>query len=99
MSGASRSSCNGQKRRGRLDGASKLTDDWVDREAEAFHAFGTLSAKYAQAREQNDLDTAAVICGEAVGLLRDRPTPESIVKSMAAQAADLLRKGGKLQFT
>jgi nitronate monooxygenase len=34
-----------------------------------------------------------------VGLLRDRPTAESIVKSMAAQAADLLRKGGKLQFT
>jgi nitronate monooxygenase len=78
---------------------NKLTDDWADREAEAFRAFGTLSAKYAQAREQNDFDTVAVICGEAVGLLRDRPTAESIVKSMAAQAADLLRKGGKLQFT
>src|SRR6201987_1795199 len=36
---------------------NKLTDEWADREAEAFRAFGTLSAKYAQARAQNDLDT------------------------------------------
>jgi nitronate monooxygenase len=78
---------------------NKLTDEWADREAEAFRAFGTLSAKYAQARAQNDLDTVAVVCGEAVGLLRDRPTAESIVKSMAAQAVDLLRNGGKLKFT
>ncbi len=78
---------------------NKLTDEWADREAEAFRAFGTLSAKYAQARAQNDLDTVPVICGEAVGLLRDRPTAESIVKSMAAQAANLLRNGAKLKFT
>jgi len=78
---------------------NKLTEDWADRETEAFRAFGTLSAKYDQAREQNDLDTLAVICGEAVGLLRDRPAAGSIVKSMAAQAADLLRKSGRLKFT
>jgi nitronate monooxygenase len=78
---------------------NKLADEWVDREAEAFRAFGTLSAKYAQARAQNDLDTVAVICGEAVGLLRDRPGAESIVKSMTAQAADLFRNGSKLKFT
>jgi nitronate monooxygenase len=78
---------------------NKLTDDWADREAEAFAAFGSLSEKYAQARAQNDLDTVAVICGEAVGLLRDRPTAESIVQSMATQAADLLRSGATLKFT
>jgi nitronate monooxygenase len=78
---------------------NKLTDEWGDREAEAFRAFGTLSAKYAQARAQNDLDTVAVICGEAVGLLRDRPSAESIVQSMATQAANLLRNGSKLKFT
>jgi nitronate monooxygenase len=78
---------------------NKLTDEWADREGEAFRAFGTLSAKYAQARAQNDLDTVAVVCGEAVGLLKDRPTAESIVNSMAAQAVDLLRNGGKLKFT
>jgi nitronate monooxygenase len=78
---------------------NKLTDEWADREAEAFRAFGTLSAKYVQARAQNDLDTLAVTCGEAVGLLKDRPTAESIVNSMAVQAVALLRNGGKLKFT
>jgi len=78
---------------------NKLTDNWADREDEAFRAFGSLSEKYAQARAQNDLDTVAVICGEAVGLLRDRPTAESIIQSMVTQAADLLRSGAKLKFT
>jgi nitronate monooxygenase len=77
---------------------NKLADEWADRESEAFRAFGSLSAKYAQARDQNDLSMVAVVCGEAVGLLRDRPSAESIVKSMAAQAADLLRNGGNLNF-
>ena len=78
---------------------NKLTDEWSDREGEAFRAFGTLSAKYAQARAQNDLDTVAVMCGEVVGLLKDRPPASAIVKSMVSQAADLLRNGGKLKFT
>lgn len=77
---------------------NKLTDDWAERESEAFRAFGSLSEDYARARAQNDLDTLAVICGEAVGLVKDRPTAESIVRSMAAQAADLLRNGGRLNF-
>ena len=78
---------------------NKLTDQWAEREAEAFHAFGTMSEKYAQARAQNDLDTAVVVCGEAVGLLKDRPTAQSIVNSMAAQAENLLRNGSNLKFT
>jgi nitronate monooxygenase len=77
---------------------NKLTDEWADREAEAFRTFGALAAKYAQARAQNDLDSVAVMCGEVVGLLTDRPSAESIVKSMATQAADLLRNGSKLKF-
>ena len=78
---------------------NKLTDEWVNREDEAFRAFGTLSAKYAEAREQNDLDTVAVVCGEAVGLVRDRPSAATIVNSMVTEAAALLRNGGTLQFT
>jgi nitronate monooxygenase len=78
---------------------NKLTDEWADRESEAFSAFGRLSAKYAEARAQNDLDSTAVVCGEAVGLLRDRPTSESIVNSMVEQAVELLRNGGTLRFT
>jgi nitronate monooxygenase len=77
---------------------NKLTDEWADRESEAMGAYGSLAERYAQARARNDLDTVAVTCGEAVGLLRSRPTAESIVKSMAAQATDLLRNGAKLTF-
>lgn len=78
---------------------NKLTEEWAERESEAFRAFGTLSDKYAQARARNDLDTAAVVCGEAVGLIRDRPSAASVVNSMVAQATELLRKGGTLDFT
>ena len=78
---------------------NELTDKWSERESDAFRAFGSLSEEYARARAQNDLDMVAVACGEAVGLLRDRLSAESIVASMAAQAADILRKGGQLTFT
>ena len=77
---------------------NKLTDEWLDRDREAFRAFGTLSAKYAEARAQHDLDTVAVVCGEAVGLLRDRPPAAAIVNSMVTEAATLLRNGGTLRF-
>jgi nitronate monooxygenase len=78
---------------------NKLTDEWADREAEAFRAFGTLSVQYARARAEGDLDTLAVVCGEAVGLLKDRPTAASIVESMVSQAESLLLSGGRLNFT
>jgi len=76
-----------------------LTDKWAERESEALRAFGSLSAEYARARAQNDFDMVAVVCGEAVGLLKDRPTAESVVASMVHQAVDILRKGGQLAFT
>ena len=76
-----------------------LTDKWSERESDAFRAFSSLSEEYARARAQNDLDMVAVACGEAVGLLKDRPSAGSIMASMAAQAADILRKGGQLTFT
>ena len=77
---------------------NKLAEEWVDRDAEAFRAFGSLSAHYAEARRHNDLDTVAVVCGESVGLLKERPSAESIVKSMVAQASNVLRMGGTLKF-
>ncbi len=78
---------------------NKLADEWVDRDAEAFRAFGSLFAQYADARKHNDLDTVAVMCGEGVGLLKERPSAESMVKSMVAQAANLLHGGGTLKFS
>jgi nitronate monooxygenase len=71
----------------------KLTDEWADREAEAFRAFGTVSEKYAQARAERPGYGCSCV------LLKDRPSAESIAQSMAEQAADLLRNGGKLTFT
>ncbi|HEX2714911.1 MAG TPA: hypothetical protein VHM88_22205 [Candidatus Acidoferrales bacterium] len=78
---------------------NKLTDEWVDREGEAFRAFGTAAEKYAQARANNDLDTVAVVRGEALGLPKDRPPAKVLVRSMVLRATDLLRNGGKLKFT
>ena len=78
---------------------NELTEKWAGREEEAFGAFGALSAKYAQARREEDLETVAVICGEVAGLLKDRPPAATIVNSIVAQAADLLQKGGSLEFT
>jgi nitronate monooxygenase len=78
---------------------NKIAGEWADREGEALGADGSLSAEYAQARVQNDLDTVAIVCGEAVGLLKDRPPAGAIVESMIAQAADLLRNGSKLTFS
>ena len=75
---------------------NKLSDEWADREAEAFGVFGSFSEKYAEARARNDLDMVAVICGEIVGLLKERPSAESIVNLMVAEAAALLRNAGKL---
>jgi nitronate monooxygenase len=71
---------------------NKLMDQWSDREERAFEAFGSQSAEYARARVHDDLDAVAVVCGEAVGLIHDRPSAKSIVESMSAQAEDLLRK-------
>jgi nitronate monooxygenase len=46
----------------------------------------------------HNLEIEAVVCGEAVGLLRDRPTAESIASSMVADVEELLRRGGTLDF-
>jgi nitronate monooxygenase len=78
---------------------NKLTEAWVDREAEALNSFGSLSAQYAEARAKDDLDSVAVICGEGIGLLKERPSAEAIIKAMTVQAANLLRRGSTLTFT
>lgn len=78
---------------------NKVTDEWAKREDEAFQSYGALAEKYVQARATDDLDTLCVVCGEAVGLLRSRPSAQEIVTSMAAEAAGLLRKGAALDFS
>jgi nitronate monooxygenase len=72
---------------------NKLSNEWVNREEQAFQEFGSQAERYAQARVQDDLDTVAVVCGEAIGIIHERPSAESIVTSMAEQAENILRSG------
>ncbi len=78
---------------------NKLIEEWEGREQEALRAFGSLSARYAEARERNDFDTVAVVAGEAVGLIRYRPPAAAIVESMVSQAALLLSGAAGLDFS
>jgi nitronate monooxygenase len=78
---------------------NKLAEDWANREVDAFRAIGSLSSEYAEARSQSNLDVVAVVCGEAVGLVKNRPPAEEIVGSMVGDAAALLRNGSNLTFT
>src|SRR5262249_56882896 len=66
---------------------NKLSNEWANREEQAFQAFGSEAERYAQARVQDDLDTVAVVCGEAIGIIHDRPSAESIVTSTTECAA------------
>lgn len=77
---------------------NKLSEEWAEREREAFAAYGSLAERYAEARAKNDIDTMAVVGGEAIGLVKDRPSVETIVKKIVEQAASVLRKGGTLEF-
>jgi len=72
---------------------NRLSNEWANREEEAFQAFSSQAERYARARVQDDLDTVAVVCGEAIGIIHDRPSAESIVTSMAEQAESILRTG------
>jgi len=72
---------------------NKLSNEWVNREEQAFQEFGSLAERYAQARVQDDLDIVAVVCGEAIGIIHERPSAASIVTSMAEQAENVLRSG------
>lgn len=77
---------------------NKLSEEWAERESAAFKAYGSYAQKYKEARAKNDLDTMAVVGGEAVGLVKSRPSAETIVKEMVDQAAELLKRGGTLDF-
>lgn len=77
---------------------NKLTDEWAEREDEAFEAYGSYAQKYTEARSKNDLDIMAVVGGEAVGLVKSRPSAETIVRETIEQACALLKKAGTLDF-
>ncbi|HXY53079.1 MAG TPA: nitronate monooxygenase [Nitrospirota bacterium] len=77
---------------------NKLTEQWGHRESEAAEAFGSLAATYAEARSRQDFEVAAIVVGECVGLIHDRPSAGSIIKAMVTQARSLLERGATLDF-
>ena len=77
---------------------NKFTEQWAYREAEAAAAFGSLAVAYANARSRQDFDVAAIVAGECVGLIRNRPSAGSIVEAMVTQTQSLLARGATLDF-
>ena len=54
---------------------------------------------YAQAREENNFDIAAVIAGEASGLIRDITAAQEVVDRIVDEATALLAHGPRKSLT
>src|SRR5512144_2837968 len=64
---------------------------WMGREVELMQNVQAVAAEYAAARAAGNFDIAAVIAGEAVGLIHDIPPAAEIVERIAAEAEQLLQ--------
>jgi nitronate monooxygenase len=62
------------------------TERWFGREAELLRNQDEVAARYATARQANDFDVAAVIAGEASGLVHDITTARAIVDRIVSEA-------------
>ena len=67
-----------------------FSERWRGREAELLQNQDEEAARYTEAREANDFDTAAVIAGEAVDLISDIPSATEVVGRIVTEAASLL---------
>ena len=67
---------------------------WFGREAELMRSIAAEAQRYAEARAAGDFDIAAVIAGEAVGLVRDIPPAAEIVDRVVREAEALLAGHG-----
>nr|WP_294547458.1 nitronate monooxygenase [uncultured Rhodopila sp.] len=65
-------------------------DRWIGRETELEARVSEVARDYAEARERGDFDIAAVIAGEACGLIHDIPPAGDIVRRIVAEAERLL---------
>jgi nitronate monooxygenase len=65
---------------------------WVGREVELMQHQEREAAKYAVAREHEDFEVAAVIAGEAAGLVRDIPAAGEVVQRIVADARKVLAR-------
>jgi len=63
---------------------------WAGRELELLQNVKTVTAEYADAKAGGNFDIAAVIAGEAVGLIHDVPPAAEIVDRIVAEADQIL---------
>jgi len=63
---------------------------WMGREVELMQNAATVVAEYAAAKAAGNFDVAAVIAGEAVGLIHDIPPAAEIVEWIASEADQIL---------
>ena len=63
---------------------------WMGREVELMQNIKAVAAEYAAARAAGNFDVAAVIAGEAVGLIHDIPPAAEIVDRIAGEAEQIL---------
>ena len=64
---------------------------WMGREVELLQQVDGVSADYMRARAEGNFDIAAVIAGEAVGLIHDIPAAADIVERIATEAEQILQ--------
>ena len=67
-------------------------DRWFGREIELMRHLDEESATYAAARDAGDFDIAAVIAGEAVGLIHDIPSAHDVIERVVHEALALLTR-------
>jgi nitronate monooxygenase len=74
-----------------------FTDEWARPQKDA--AFGSAAASYAEAKSRKDFSRLAIVAGECIGIIRDRPPAARIIDAMMAQANGLLAHASSLDFT
>jgi len=63
---------------------------WIGREVELMQNVAAVAAEYTAAKAAGNFDVAAVIAGEAVGLIHDIPPAAELVERIAVEAEQLL---------
>jgi len=71
---------------------SATTDRWFGKEDELRAAVGAEGPRYAEAAANGDAKTVSPIVGEAVGLIHDVASAESILQNMVRQAEEILKR-------
>jgi nitronate monooxygenase len=68
---------------------------WIGREVELLQRAEEIAPAYARAREAEDFDVAAVIAGEASGLVNEVVPVAAVMQRLTGQAEALLRDGAR----